>query len=228
MGFGDLQTDAGLQALNNFLAEKSYLEGYVPSQGDVAVFEALTGPPACELVHALRWYNHIISYSDDEKLAFPGVKKPLDQYGPQSVAKVPAVDSGNDDEDDDDDFDLFGSDDEEAAAEAEKLKEQRLKEYAEKKNKKPALVAKSNIILDVKPWDDETDMVKVEELVRTIEADGLRWAASKLVPLAYGIKKLQISCIVEDDKIGTDFLEEKIMAFEEFVQSVDIAGFNKI
>ena len=29
-------------------------------------------------------------------------------------------------------------------------------------------------------------------------------------------------------QIGTDFLEEKIMAFEEFVQSVDIAGFNKI
>ena len=44
------------------------------------------------------------------------MKKPLDQYGPQSVAKVPAVDSGNDDEDDDDDFDLFGSDDEEAVS----------------------------------------------------------------------------------------------------------------
>lgn len=51
-------------------------------------------------------------------------------------------------EDDDDDIDLFGSDEDE---EADKLKEQRLKEYAEKKAKKPAIIAKSSILLDVKP-----------------------------------------------------------------------------
>lgn len=53
-----------------------------------------------------------------------------------------------DDDDDDDDLDLFGSDDDE---EAEKLKEQRLKEYAERKAKKPGVIAKSSILLDVKP-----------------------------------------------------------------------------
>ena len=78
------------------------------------------------------------------------------------------------------------------------------------------------------PWDDETDMAKLEESVRSIQADGLLWGASKLVAVGYGIKKLQISCVVEDDKIGTDFLEENITAFEEFVQSVDVAAFNKI
>lgn len=52
-------------------------------------------------------------------------------------------------EDDDDDFDPFGSDDDDE--EAEKIKEQRLKEYAEKKAKKPTLIAKSSILLDVKP-----------------------------------------------------------------------------
>lgn len=71
--------------------------------------------------------------------------------------------------------------------------------------------------------------------------------------MAYGIKKLQISCVIEDDKIGTDFLEESITAFEDIVsppppqcyvqpptypvlyatpptqvQSVDIVAFNKI
>lgn len=51
-------------------------------------------------------------------------------------------------DEDDDDFDLFGSDEDE---EAEKIKEQRLKDYAEKKAKKPALIAKSSILLDVKP-----------------------------------------------------------------------------
>ncbi len=36
------------------------------------------------------------------------------------------------------------------------------------------------------------------------------------------------SCVVEDDKVGTDFLEEAITAFEDYVQSVDVAAFNKI
>ena len=41
---------------------------------------------------------------------------------------------------------------------------------------------------------------------------------AKLVPLAYGIHTLQISCVVEDDKVGTDFLEESITAFEDLVR----------
>ena len=31
---------------------------------------------------------------------------------------------------------------------------------------------------------------------------------AKLVPLAYGIKKLQISCVVEDDKVRICFVAE--------------------
>lgn len=62
----------------------------------------------------------------------------------QQKSSAPA----KEDEEDDDDIDLFGSDEDE---EADKLKEQRLKEYAEKKAKKPAIIAKSSILLDVKP-----------------------------------------------------------------------------
>lgn len=130
-------------------------------------------------------------------------------------------------EEDDDDVDLFGSDDEEDA-EAAAVREKRLKEYAEKKSKKPVLIAKSNIILDVKCWDDETDMKELEKAVRSIETDGLLWGASKLVPVGYGINKLQISCVVEDDKVSVDWLVEEIESKEDFVQSVDIAAFNKI
>jgi len=43
----------------------------------------------------------------------------------------------------------------------------------------PVTIAKSNIILDVKPWDDETDMATLEECVRSIEMDGLLWGACK-------------------------------------------------
>jgi len=128
---------------------------------------------------------------------------------------------------DDDDFDLFGSDEEEDA-EAERLKQQRVDAYTARKANKPVLIAKSSILLDVKPWDDETDMAELEKCVRSVQADGLLWGASKLVPVGYGIKKLQIGCVVEDDKVGTDLLEEEITKFEDFVQSVDVAAFNKI
>jgi len=95
-------------------------------------------------------------------------------------------------------------------------------------NAEPALIAKSSIVLDVKPWDDETDMAEMEKAVRTIQSDGLLWGVSKLVPVGYGIKKLQIGCVVEDDKVSIDWLTEEIQNFEELVQSVDIAAFNKI
>jgi len=129
--------------------------------------------------------------------------------------------------DDDDDVDLFGSDEEEDA-EAAKVREQRLAEYAAKKSKKTAVIAKSNVILDVKPWDDETDMKVLETEVRKIQMDGLLWGTSKLVPVGYGIKKLQIATVVEDDKVSIEELTEQIEALEDYVQSVDIAAFNKI
>ena len=71
-------------------------------------------------------------------------------------------------------------------------------------------------------------MKKMEEQVRTIVMDGLLWGASKLVPVGYGINKLQICCVIEDDKVSVDLLTETIQEFEDFVQSVDIAAFNKI
>ncbi|GBM10268.1 Elongation factor 1-delta [Araneus ventricosus] len=127
---------------------------------------------------------------------------------------------------DDDDIDLFGS--EEETEEELKVKEERVKAYENKKSKKPTLVAKSSVVLDVKPWSDETDMKELEIAVRKIQMDGLTWGASKLVPLAYGIRKLQIIATVVDDKVSVDGLQESIEEIEDLVQSVDIAAFNKL
>merc|ERR1712167_251085 len=132
---------------------------------------------------------------------------------------------------DDDDVDLFASDDEEDE-EAERIKAERIAAYnarkSAKEDKKGKVIAKSNIILDIKPWDDETDMKALEESVRSVAMDGLLWGTGKLVAVGYGIKKLQITSVVEDDKVGTDDLEDSIIAFEDYVQSVDIVAFNKI
>uniref|UniRef100_A0A2K6NU27 Elongation factor 1-delta n=1 Tax=Rhinopithecus roxellana TaxID=61622 RepID=A0A2K6NU27_RHIRO len=119
-------------------------------------------------------------------------------------------------DDEDDDIDMFGSDSEEEDKKAAQLREERLQQYVERKAKKPALAANSSIMLGVKPWDDEMDML-----------DGLVWGTSTLMPVGYGIWKLQIQCVLED-KVGTDLLKEEITKFEQHVQSVDITAFNKI
>lgn len=182
------------------------------------MYEAVKGAPdAAKYPYASRWFKHVQSFGST---SFPGSKKSVDQYGP-AAAPAAAADDG------DDDIDLFGSDDEEDA-EAERVKEERLAAYRAKKAQKPKVIAKSMIILDVKPWDDETNMDELTKGVKEISMDGLVWGASKLVPVGYGIKKLQITCVVEDDKVGVDDLSEKITELEDYVQSVDVAAFNKL
>lgn len=224
MTFGNLKSEAGVKELNNFLADNSYINGYQPSSADIETFNSVGKAPAVKYPHALRWYNHIKSFTDAERRALGGGACPLKTA---STTTAPAKPAAKDEDDDDDDLDLFGSDEEEDA-EAARVREERLKAYAAKKSTKPALIAKSSIVLDVKPWDDETDMKAMEDQVRTIIMEGLVWGASKLVPVGYGINKLQIMCVVEDDKVSVDLLTEKIQEFEDFVQSVDIAAFNKI
>lgn len=71
-------------------------------------------------------------------------------------------------------------------------------------------------------------MKELEKAVRSIVMDGLLWGTSKLVPVGYGIMKLQIATVVHDDEVSIDELVDKLQEFEDFVQSVDIAAFNKI
>ncbi|XP_070167228.1 elongation factor 1-beta' [Polyergus mexicanus] len=220
MAVGDLKTDKGVEDLNIYLADRSYIDGWQPTQADVAVLEALGKIPTSSSPHVLRWYTHIKSY---DLKSLPGEKKTPSIF---SIASAPTSSTAKASENDDD-LDLFGSDEEEDA-EAAKIREERLKAYAEKKLRKPAVIAKSSIVLDVKSWGDETDMKEIENAVRSIQMDGLVWGASKLVPVGYGINKLQIMCVIEDEKVSVDLLIEQIQEFEDLVQSVDIASFNKI
>jgi len=141
----------------------------------------------------------------------------------------PKQEEAKKEEEDDEDVDLFGSDsDEEEDAEKVRIREERLAAYAAKKAKKPALIAKTSVLLDIKPWDDETDMNAMLASAKTIEKEGLVWGAHKLVPVGYGINKLQLMCVVEDEKVSIDELCEQIAEFEDYVQSVDIAAMSKI
>lgn len=175
------------------------------TQADVTAFKAFqTAFPDFS-----RWFNHIASKSE--------------QFETLPAGEAPAA------AEEDSDVDLFGSDDEEVDEAAEKLKQQRLAEYHAKKAAKPAKpAAKSIVTLDVKPWDDETDLEALLAHVKSIEMDGLVWGASQWIPIGFGIKKLQINCVVEDDKVSLDDLAEAIEAAEDHVQSTDVAAMQKL
>lgn len=71
-------------------------------------------------------------------------------------------------------------------------------------------------------------MKALEESVRSIEKDGLLWGKSQLIAVGFGIKKLQINLVVEDDKVSLEELQEEIDGFEDYVQSSDIAAMAKL
>jgi len=128
----------------------------------------------------------------------------------------------------DDDFDLFGDVDEDEKHEAEIIRIAKEAEDKKKASGKERPIAKSLIVIDVKPWEDTTDLKLMEEGVRAIKMDGLEWKASKLVPMVFNIWKLQISCHVVDDLVSTDDVQESIQELTDFVQSTDIVMFSKL
>merc|ERR1712149_40854 len=209
----EVASAAGLEKFNKFLLDNSYVSGWTPTQKDVDIFKAIKSSPDGKYGNVLRWWKNISSYSSE--------------FGSLAAGSAPAAA-----EEEDDDVDLFGSDDEEEDEEAERIKAERIAAYnarkSAKEEKKGKVIAKSNIILDIKPWDDETPLEKMEESVRSITMDGLLWGTAKFIAVGYGIKKLQITCVIEDDKISMDDLEEQIVGFEDYVQSMDIVAFNKI
>ena len=103
-------------------------------------------------------------------------------------------------------------------------------EEAKAKKKKAAPVARSLIVWDVKGWDDTTDLTTLgNKILNEIAMDGLVWKTEfKLEPIAFGIKKLCIGAVIEDEKVSADGICEEIEKFEDYVQSVDIAIFNKL
>ncbi|KAJ5247170.1 Elongation factor 1-beta [Penicillium chermesinum] len=226
MGFTDFVSDTGLTLANNFLASRSYIVGNAPSQADVVTYKAFSAAPdAAKYPHLARWYKHIASY-EDEFSTLPGdASKAFTAYGPEST-ELPS--NPKDKPEDDEEEDLFGSDDEEEDAAVVEERNKRLEEYKAKKAAKPKPVAKSLVTLEVKPWDDETSLEEMEANVRGIEMDGLVWGASKFVAVGFGIKKLQINLVVEDEKVSTSDLQALIEEDEDHVQSTDIAAMQKL
>ncbi|KZT03262.1 uncharacterized protein LAESUDRAFT_729301 [Laetiporus sulphureus 93-53] len=209
-----------LAKLEAHLATRSYVEGYTPSQADVHVYKAISSAPdASAYPHVTRWCTHIKSYASEFD-SLPGSSTAGEAFFGAAAAPAAAAEE-------EEEVDLFGSDDEEDA-EAERIKAERVAAYNAKKANKPKTTAKSVVTFEVKPWDDETDMQKLEESVRSVQMDGLVWGASKLVPIGYGIRKLQITMVVEDELVSLDDVQDRVAEFDEYVQSSDVVAMQKL
>ncbi|CAO3615363.1 unnamed protein product [Cunninghamella blakesleeana] len=196
-----LDLPLALHILNGYFAENQFVEAGKATQADTTVAKALGAAPSAEFANVAKWFAEVNK-----------------EAAPAAAAE----------EEDEDDVDLFGSDDDEVDEEAERIKAQRLAEYNAKKAAKPKTIAKTTVTLEVKPWDDETNMEELTAGVKAINMDGLLWGGHQLVAIGFGIKKLQINCVVEDDKVSMDDLTEQIEALEDYVQSVDVAAMQKI
>ncbi|CAL0315831.1 unnamed protein product [Lupinus luteus] len=219
--FSDLHTESGLKSLDEFLSGKTYISGDELTKDDIKVYASVLEKPSESFPHAATWYEVVSSQlapsfpGTAQGVKFSGKSAPVEAAQPKTDA--PAAE-------DDDDLDLFGDETEEEKKAAEERE-------AAKKPAKKKESGKSSVLLDVKPWDDETDMKKLEETVRSIELPGLLWGASKLVAVGYGIKKLQIMMTIVDDLVSVDTLIEERLTVEpcnEYIQSCDIVAFNKI
>ncbi|KAL5192158.1 Elongation factor 1-delta [Glycine soja] len=206
----DLSSASGLKKLDEYLLPRSYITGYQATKDDLTVYAALPTAPSDEYGNVSRWYKHI-----DALLRISGVSG--EGSGVIVEGSLVAEPAAVAEDDDDDDVDLFGEETEEEKKAAEE-RAAAVKASAKKKES-----GKSSVLLDVKPWDDETDMKKLEESVRSVQMEGLLWA--KLVPVGYGIKKLQIMLTIVDDLVSVDTLIEEHLTVEpinEYVQSCDI------
>lgn len=257
--------------LNTHLTGKTFLVGERFTLADISVFTSLILPFGLILDGGFRkampavssWFervskiNHVINTCGHSKMCDKPVK-PIDPAKlPVVAAKVveapkpvPVAAAKADDCDD-----LFGEETEEdkaAAVEAKKKAEE-----AKAKKAKPAVIAKSIIVWEIKPYSSQTDIDRLAKKILAIQLDGLVWKTEyKKEPVAYGVFKLIIGAVVEDLKVSTDMVEETVLALEDdqpapkekiaaeegadveeeeeeeegnfLVQSVDIQSFNKI
>ena len=128
--------------------------------------------------------------------------------------------------DDDDDLDLFGEETEEDKKAKEEMKK---KNKENKKGKKKKEVDKSHVILEVKGWDAEQDLESLaKKIISTIKKDGLSWNTGyKLEEVAFGVKKLVIAFLAEDEKCSVQEIVDELESWENDIQSVEVVSFNK-
>lgn len=227
----NITDESHLSTLDAALKDNLYIGGHSPNAEDALVYEqyahSKTEPNQDKHPNLWAWYALVVLFRDPVRDSWKvshaqpakgGAHKPA----PKKEQKKEEPKKENKDDDD-----LFGDlDDDASTLEAMKKKKE---EEKKSKKKKEELVAKSLILLDVKVWEPEQDLDELASRIIKIEKDGLFWKTEyKLVDVAFGIKKIVIGLVVEDEKVSVDDIVDELTEWEDDIQSVDIVSFNKL
>mmetsp|Transcript_44573 Transcript_44573/g.82674 ORF Transcript_44573/g.82674 Transcript_44573/m.82674 type:complete len:243 (-) Transcript_44573:281-1009(-) len=235
----DTSNDAGLAALNTFLESRSYVVGFAPTKTDVELYNTLgKAPNATSFPNVHRFYTHIGSFTDAQRSGFPaGVASSSAAVAAGAGGPAKGKGKGKKDDSDSDSDDMFADSDDDskgkakakAAAAKAKAKAKAAAAAKSAKPKKAAPIAKTQVVYEVKTLEAGQDMAALEAAIRSITIDGLTWGEQfGVVDVAFGIQKLIVQCVIEDDKVELVDIEEKIEAFEDQVQSLDLATMNRL
>jgi len=222
-----------VDALESKLAKDQWLGGAQPSAADREAIESMTDAP-CPASHpnTFAWWCLASRFTAQVRATWAGAAAPAKDAGKKGGKKeepkkeAPKKEAAK--KADDDDFDPFADEDDGGETLAEQQARFDAIAAAAKKNAKK-VVNKSLIVWDVKPWGEDTDLDEMARLILSIKQEGLDWKTEyKKEPVAYGVFKVQIGATITDDLVSTDEIQEKIEAFEDHVQSVDIVTFQKL
>ena len=97
------------------------------------------------------------------------------------------------------------------------------------KGKKKNKVDKSHVILEIKGWEADQDLESLaKKIISTIKKDGLSWDTGyKLEEVAFGVMKLVIAFLAEDEKCSVQEIVDELESWENDIQSVEVVDFKK-
>jgi len=117
----DLDQLKGLGKLNSHLSNESYVSGYQPSHADLEVYAQIKNFDSKKFIHLARWYNHIKSFSEEERKHFHNSGKKKEEK-----------------KDEEEDFDPFAEESE------DEKKERRTSRQTEKRKRRKRKKKKKN------------------------------------------------------------------------------------
>ena len=224
-----------LAELEKSLANNLFIKGAHPSHEDATNFakfvEAKCVPDQDKYPSVWAWYSLMVLFEDEVIKSWKPAEKPQEKKGGKGKdqgkkgKKEKEGEKKDEGKKEEDDLDLFGEENEDDI----KAKEEMKKKNKDKKKDKKKPVDKSHVILEIKGWEEGQDLEALaKKIISTIKKDGLQWNTGyKLEEVAFGIKKLVIAFLAEDEKVSVQEIVDELESWNDEIQSVDIVSFNK-
>ena len=228
-----------LAELEKSLTNNLFIKGAHPTHDDATTFakfvEAKCVPDQDKYPSVWAWYSLMVLFEDEVIKSWKPAEKPQEKKGGKGKDHGKKGKEGKKEKEEkeekkpekaeEDDMDLFG----EETEEEKKAKEEMKQKNKGKKKEKKKPVDKSHVILEIKGWEKDQDLEALaKKIISTIKKDGLQWNTGfKLEEVAFGIKKLVIAFLAEDDKCSVQEITDELESWENDIQSVEVVSFNK-